>query len=66
MRIKGRKIILSEKDNISQETFDKVLRKFKKLTRKLGIIKEIRDRRYFEKPSSKKRKVRLARQHKRS
>ena len=60
MKIINKKIILDEKDNSSQEAFDKVLRKFKKLTRRLGIIKEARENMIFVKPSEKKRKKRLA------
>jgi len=60
MKITGRKFILSEKDNASQESFDRVLRKFKKLTR--DIIKQAREHSIFEKPSLKKRKKRLANQ----
>jgi len=59
MKIKGRKIILDERDNSSPEAFDKALRKWKKSIRNLGILKEIRDRRSFEKPSVKKRKKRI-------
>ena len=35
---------------------DKMIRKFIKMTKKEGIIEEARDRRYYEKPSVKKRK----------
>jgi len=59
MKIIGKKILLSEKDNQNIENFDKALRKFKKAIRNLGILKELKDRRSFEKPSVKKRKKRL-------
>jgi len=60
MKITGRKFILSEKDNASQESFDRVLRKFKKLTR--CFVKRARECSVFEKPSLKKRKKRIANQ----
>jgi len=60
MKIKGLHITLSEKDNASSEAFEKVLRKFKKAIRNAGILKELRDRMAFMKPSEKKRKKRLA------
>lgn len=59
MKIYGLKITLSDKDNSTPEAFDKVLQKFKKLIRKEGIIKEIRDRMAFMKPSAKRRKKEL-------
>ena len=62
MKIVGRKIILSEKDNSSQESFDRILRKWKKLTRGWGIVKRARECSVFVKPSEKKRKKRMANQ----
>ena len=59
MKIKGRKMILSDKDNSSIESFDKALRKFKKFIRDIGIVKDAKDRASFEKPSVKKRNKRL-------
>ena len=41
--------------------FDKAVKKFKKLCNNDGFLQEIRERRYFEKPSDKKRKERNAR-----
>lgn len=38
------------------EDLDKVLRKFKTRIRREGIIDELRDREYYEKPSQKRRK----------
>jgi len=60
MKIKGKKILLDNRDNSSPESFDKALRKFKKMIRNIGVLKEFKDRRSFEKPSVKKRKKRLA------
>ncbi len=62
MKIKGRKIFLDHKDNSSPESFDRAMKKFKKTIRNLGILKEYKDRRNFEKPSVKKRNKRLANQ----
>jgi ribosomal protein S21 len=36
------------------ETFDMIFRKFKKKAERDGTVKEVRDRRYFIKPSEKK------------
>tara|TARA_A200000159_G_scaffold164783_1_gene196236 strand:+ start:5426 stop:5659 length:234 start_codon:yes stop_codon:yes gene_type:complete len=36
------------------EPFDRMLRRFKKACDRKGIVKEVRERQYFEKPSSKK------------
>ena len=41
--------------------FDKAVKKFKKLCNNDGFLQEIRERRYFEKPSDKRRKERNAR-----
>jgi small subunit ribosomal protein S21 len=38
------------------ETLDKALRRLKKRLDREGIIKEVRDRRYFEKPCAKRRR----------
>ena len=62
MKIKGRQIILSDKDNSSPEAFDKILRKFKKLMRDWDIIRQYRDNSAFVKLSEKKRKKRMANQ----
>ena len=36
------------------ETFDRMLRRFKKACDRKGIVKECRDREYFEKPAMKR------------
>ena len=36
------------------EPFDRMLRRFKKACDRKGIVKECRDREYFEKPASKR------------
>ena len=36
------------------ESFDRMLRRFKKACDRKGIVKECRDREYFEKPASKR------------
>ncbi len=38
------------------ESFESALRRFKKKIDKEGILKEIRDRKHYEKPSDRKRK----------
>lgn len=41
------------------ETIEELIRRFKKKFSKSGIVKELRDRMYYEKPSETKRKKRL-------
>ena len=43
-------IIVNVKEN---ESIDKALKRFKKKFEKTGVLKEIRSRSYFEKPTSK-------------
>lgn len=43
----------------SEEQFDKAVRRFKRLCSKEGIISESRKRRFYEKPSDRKRRIRL-------
>jgi len=52
-------IIISIKEN---ESIDKALKRFKKKFEKTGVLKEIRGRNFFEKPSVKRRaeKIRAA------
>ncbi|MDR2737677.1 MAG: 30S ribosomal protein S21 [Puniceicoccales bacterium] len=38
------------------ETVDKALRRLKKRLDREGVLKEVRDRRYFEKPCAKRRR----------
>jgi small subunit ribosomal protein S21 len=38
------------------ETIDKALRRLKKRLDREGILRDVRDRRYFEKPSMKRRR----------
>ena len=38
------------------ESFDGMLRRFKKACDNAGIVQEVRDRQYFEKPNQKKHK----------
>ena len=40
------------------ESFESALRRFKRQIEKEGILREIRDRKHYEKPSEKKRKKR--------
>lgn len=49
-------IIISVKEN---ESIDKALKRFKKKFEKTGILKEIRERNFYEKPSVKKRAVKI-------
>jgi small subunit ribosomal protein S21 len=49
-------IIIQVKEN---ESIDKALKRFKKKFEKTGVLKELRARTFFEKPSVRKRNVRL-------
>lgn len=49
-------IIINVKEN---ESIDKALKRFKKKFEKTGIMKELRARTFFEKPSVRKRNIRL-------
>jgi ribosomal protein S21 len=60
----GIMIEVRPKDN-SDEAFTKALSTFKKICNKDGFLKEIRDRRYYQKPSEKKREYlrKIKREH---
>ncbi|MCX5710813.1 MAG: 30S ribosomal protein S21 [Candidatus Omnitrophica bacterium] len=47
---------MSEVEVRKDEPFESALRRFKKKIEQEGILREIRDRKYYEKPSEKKRK----------
>ena len=49
-------IIINVKEN---ESIDKALKRFKKKFEKTGILKELRARTFYEKPSVRKRTVRI-------
>jgi small subunit ribosomal protein S21 len=49
-------IIVSVKEN---ESIDKALKRFKKKFEKTGVLKELRSRTFFEKPSVTKRAERI-------
>lgn len=40
------------------ESFEVALRRFKRKLNQEGILREVRDRKYYEKPSAKRRKKR--------
>jgi small subunit ribosomal protein S21 len=40
--------------NRQEEPFDRMLRRFKKNCEKKGIVQECRDRKYYEKPNTKR------------
>jgi ribosomal protein S21 len=52
-------IVLTEKDNSTQERFDRILGKFKKKIKLSGLLLEYREKKVFMKPSAKARKKRL-------
>ncbi len=47
---------MSEVQIRSDESFESALRRFKKKIDREGILREIRDRKHYEKPSERKRK----------
>ena len=60
---------MSEKETTSEKTtinyeFEKMFKRFQKQVQKEGIIREIRNRRYYMKPSEKRR-MRLKKNRKR-
>lgn len=49
-------IRLSEVEVKKDESFESALRRFKKKIEQEGILREVRDRKHYEKPSERKRK----------
>lgn len=49
-------IILPEVEIKRDESFESALRRFKKKIEQEGILREVRDRKHYEKPSERKRK----------
>ena len=49
-------IVVNVKEN---ESVDKALKRFKKKFERTGVLKELRARTFYEKPSIKRRNVRL-------
>ena len=47
---------MSEVEVRQGESFESALRRFKKKIEREGILREIKDRKHYEKPSEKKRK----------
>jgi len=49
-------IRLSEVEVKKDESFESALRRFKKKIEQEGILREVRDRKHYEKPSERRRK----------
>lgn len=49
-------IILPEIEIKRDESFEQALRRFKKKIEQEGILKEVRERKHYEKPSEKRRR----------
>jgi small subunit ribosomal protein S21 len=47
---------MSEVEIRKGESFESALRRFKKKIEREGILREVRDRKHYEKPSERKRK----------
>ncbi len=45
-----------------QEQIERIIKKFTRKVKKRGVLDEVRERRYFTKPSVKRRKKKLERQ----
>lgn len=56
-------IIINVKDN---ESIDKALKRFKKKFERTGVLKELRSRTYFEKPSITRRTEKIKAAYKQS
>lgn len=52
---------MSEVEIKKDESFEAALRRFKKKIEQEGILREVRDRKHYEKPSERKRKRAKAR-----
>ncbi|MBU1727038.1 MAG: 30S ribosomal protein S21 [Candidatus Omnitrophica bacterium] len=52
---------MSEIEVKRDESFESALRRFKKKIEQEGILREVRDRKHYEKPSERKRKKTRAR-----
>lgn len=48
----------------NQDLVEKMIKKFSRKVKKCGILEEVRDRRYYEKPSVKRRKQKMNRKRK--
>ncbi len=49
-------IIVPEVEIRKGESFEAALRRFKRKTEQEGILREVRDRKHYEKPSERRRK----------
>ena len=49
-------VILPQIEIKKDESFESALRRFKKKIEQEGILREVRDRKHYEKPSEKRRK----------
>lgn len=47
---------MQEFERKKDESFESMLRRFKRSVEQEGIIREVRDRKHYEKPSERKRK----------
>lgn len=54
-------VILPQIEIRKDESFESALRRFKKKIEQEGILREVRDRKHYEKPSERKRKKAKAR-----
>jgi len=53
---------VTKQDKRPGESIDSLLRKFKRKVKNSGILQELRQREYYEKPCEKRKKVRKAAQ----
>lgn len=56
-KIRGRAVVLGQNDSV-----DKALRKFKKKITESGLLDELRDRQFYEKPTTERKRKKGAAQ----
>jgi ribosomal protein S21 len=49
------------KNSSDEKEFDKAVKLFKKIVMKSGILEEVKERRYYQKPSDKAREIKRTR-----
>ncbi len=59
------KIYVNSRDNANPEAFLRILKRFKRKVDKSDILRDLKQRRYYEKPSEKKRRIWKENEHKR-
>jgi small subunit ribosomal protein S21 len=58
--IKERVVAIGNKVVVQNENVEKALRKFKKKVLESGLLRELRDREFYEKPTTRRKKAKSA------